>query len=508
MSLTRNIFANYASQIYVTIVGIVMLPLYIKYMGAEAYGLVGFFTMLQACFNLLDLGLTPTIARESARYRGGAMPVVAYRQLYRSLSIVFACIAVIGGTALFMMASAMSEQWLNIRSLPPTEVLGAIQIMAVCVAMRWMGGLYRGVISGSERLVWLSGFNAVIATLRFVGVLVTMSIWGYTPVVFFWHQLAVAALEVGVLLVMCHLLLPSMQGLSQRIGWSFRPIHSLLPFSLTIAFTSSVWVLLTQTDKLILSGILPLAEYGYFTLAVLVAGSITIVTGPISTALLPRMARLHAEGNHAEIRRLYNQTAQLVSVIAGSLAVTLALVAEPLLYAWTGNREVTEATAPILRLYAIGNGLLALGAFPFYLQYARGNLNYHLIGNIAMVVALIPAIIVAAMKAGGIGAGWVWVAMNALYLIVWVGYVHSKLEPGLHWSWLASNVFAILLPTLLVSLPLGLLRFDLQSRFYALLHAGSIAAACMLVATLASPLLRPAVLRAVGVGARQRKVRR
>ena len=197
MSLKRNILANYASQIYVTLIGVVMVPLYIQYMGAESYGLVGFFAMLQAGFNLLDLGLTPTIARESARYHGGAMSAVAYRRLYRSLSVVFVCIAVMGGTALFAMAGAVSERWLNIGSLPLAEVMGAVQIMAACVAMRWMGGLYRGVVTGSERLEWLSGFNAVIATLRFVGVFVSMLLWGYAPVVFFWHQLAVAALEIG-----------------------------------------------------------------------------------------------------------------------------------------------------------------------------------------------------------------------------------------------------------------------------------------------------------------------
>ena len=76
-------------------------------------------------------------------------------------------------------------------------MLGAVQIMAFSVALRWMGGLFRGVISGSERLVWLSGFNASIATLRFGGVLVSMWLWGYTPRVFFWHQFAVAALELG-----------------------------------------------------------------------------------------------------------------------------------------------------------------------------------------------------------------------------------------------------------------------------------------------------------------------
>jgi O-antigen/teichoic acid export membrane protein len=65
MSLKRNILANYASQTYVTLIGILMLPVYLRYMGAEACGLVGFFTMLNALFQLLDMGLTPTLAREN-----------------------------------------------------------------------------------------------------------------------------------------------------------------------------------------------------------------------------------------------------------------------------------------------------------------------------------------------------------------------------------------------------------------------------------------------------------
>lgn len=40
--LKKNIIANYASQLYSAGIGILILPLYIKYMGAEAYGLVGF----------------------------------------------------------------------------------------------------------------------------------------------------------------------------------------------------------------------------------------------------------------------------------------------------------------------------------------------------------------------------------------------------------------------------------------------------------------------------------
>ncbi len=47
MLLIRNITANYISQFYVMLIGILMLPVYIRYIGVETYGLVGFFVMLR-----------------------------------------------------------------------------------------------------------------------------------------------------------------------------------------------------------------------------------------------------------------------------------------------------------------------------------------------------------------------------------------------------------------------------------------------------------------------------
>src|SRR5260221_11087056 len=85
MSLKRNILSSYASQFYVTVIGIIMVPTYVKYMGAEAYGLVGFFAMLQAWFQLLDVGLPPTMSRETSRYRGGATDALSLRRLLRGV---------------------------------------------------------------------------------------------------------------------------------------------------------------------------------------------------------------------------------------------------------------------------------------------------------------------------------------------------------------------------------------------------------------------------------------
>lgn len=490
MSLKRNIIANYLGQIYVTLVGIVMLPFYIKYMGAEAYGLVGFFTMLQAWFNLLDLGLTPTIGRETARYHGGAMPALQFRQLYRMLSMIFAVIAVIGGGAIFLLADQVATRWLHIGSLSLDAVVISLQIMAISVALRWMGGLYRGVITGAEQLQWLSGFNALVATLRFVIVLPVMAYFGYTPLVFFVFQLAVAALEFIGLGLKSISLLPRTTQLSEPIGWSLQPIKPLFTFALTIAFTSSVWVLVTQTDKLVLSGILPLDAYGYFTLAVLVANGIMVVSGPISTAIMPRMARLYSEHQHEPLISVYRNATQLVSIIAGSAAITLAYCAEPLLYAWTGNAQLAAAAAPILRFYAIGNGFLALGAFPYYLQYARGTLRYHLIGNLGMVVVLIPCLIVSAQHYGGVGAGIVWMVMNILYLLFWVSYVHHRLEPGLHRRWISVDILWILIPPFFVVSLISLLHWTPVSRIGSIGYVIGIAIIALTCALLGSKTAR------------------
>ncbi len=70
--LKRNVAATYVGQMYLALIGIVLVPFYVNFLGAEAFGLIGFWTMLQTWFTLFDMGLTPTMTREAARWRASA----------------------------------------------------------------------------------------------------------------------------------------------------------------------------------------------------------------------------------------------------------------------------------------------------------------------------------------------------------------------------------------------------------------------------------------------------
>lgn len=491
MSIQRNVIASYTSQLYVTLVGILMVPMYVRYMGTEAYGLVGFFAMLQAWFQLLDMGLTPTLTRETARFNGGATDALSLRRLLRALECIFIGLGCVGAAIVIASAPAIASQWLQVEHLPLHEVSHAIMLMAPIVALRWVSGLYRGTVSGFERLVWLSGFNALIASLRFVAVLPYLMWVGAAPADFFQFQLAVAVVEVLVLVACTYRLLPPRPAVAGP--WQWRPLRAVLGFSLSIAFTGSVWVLVTQTDKLVLSKLLPLSAYALFTLAVLVASGVMVVSAPISAALLPRLARLAAEGKEGALVGLYRDATQVVAVIALPAALVLAAFAEPVLWVWTGDAAIARSAAPVLSLYALGNGVLALAAFPYYLQFAKGDLKLHLIGNLLFVLVLIPALVWATWRHGMIGAGVAWLSANMLYFLAWIPAVHGRFFTGLHGKWLGQDVAPVAGAAALAA---GLARSTIDwpaGRFAGLVLIGAISVAVLLAAASASSTVRAAL---------------
>lgn len=493
-SLKRNVVASYASQIYMAVIGILVVPAYLRYMGAEAYGLIGFYSMLQAWFMLLDIGLTPTMIRETARFRGGSLDALTLRRFVRTLEGIFVTVAILGAGAVMAGSNFIATSWLKVQTLPLKEVRHVIILIAFIMALRWVSGLYKGAVNGFERLVWLGGFNIVIATFRFVLVIPLFIFVGTTPIIFFAYQLLVAVIELLFLLMLTYHLMPAL-GAGRRIPWEWTPLKSVLGFSLTIAFTSSVWVVVTQTDKLILSKFLPLSQYGYFTLAVLVASGVNILSGPISGALLPRMTKMNAEGDEEGMIRLYRNATQMVAVIAIPASLALAFFSQQILWAWTGNAVIAQSAAPILTLYALGNGVLSMSAFPYYLQFAKGDLKLHLIGSALFVTALIPSVIWGTIHYGAKGAGYAWLCSNALYLIFWVPAIHHRFVKGLHRVWLLHDLAGIVILTLAGALIMQRFVPWPNNRSHLAILIGLLGGLLVMIAAAASSWVRQAVMR-------------
>ena len=485
--LKARLLVSYFGQTYISLIGVVIAPFYLRYLGREGYGLIGFYTLLQTWMALLDFGFSATLARETARYNAGQGSPAEYRHLVGVLSRVF----LVSGVAIAAVGLAASpwiaHAWLKASAIPVQQVTVAVAVMVVVVALRWRSEPFRSLLLGFERQVQLNAITGGFATVRYLGALIVLAFINRTVVAFFVFQLVLVVLETAAILFAAHRLLPTARLAPEDRHGMWATLRPFLKFAFSIAFTAVIWLLVSQYDKLLLSAILPLKRYGVFAIATVAAGGLGMLATPIGQVLLPRLTALKAKADEIEFRRIYRAGTTVIAALVTPAALMLGLFGREVMWVWTGDRAIAAEAAPILRWYAFGTGLQCFTAFSYFLQYAQGDLKLHVRGNAIFAAVLVPAITVAAYVYGPIGTGVVWFAANLFYVLAWTWIVHSRFAPGLHWKWLGRDILLVAAPAacLLVAARLSPWPWPASRledfAWLAALGLGSVAASALLV---------------------------
>jgi len=79
----------------------------------ESYGLIGLFAVMQAWLTLLDMGMTPTLNREMARFTAGAHSAQSIQNLLRSLEVIAICIAAVIILLIWASSGYLASDWLK-----------------------------------------------------------------------------------------------------------------------------------------------------------------------------------------------------------------------------------------------------------------------------------------------------------------------------------------------------------------------------------------------------------
>ncbi|WP_426141897.1 lipopolysaccharide biosynthesis protein [Pseudomonas sp. DWP3-1-2] len=431
-SVIRNTALSYAGQAYVLLVGILIMPFYLGHLGAEAYGLIGFFAVMQAWLQLLDAGLSPSLVRAVAHQQGTPASERNSGQLLRSFEIIFLPLTLMCCIAIYLCSPWIAVHWLNAKELQPQTLIHCISLMGVVIALRLYSTLYKSGIQGLEQHAWLNAANIIIATLRYFGGLLLVSVYSQDPTDFFRFQVAVGLIETLLFAGRAYQQMPTPHWLT---GFNWGLVKPVIPFAASMSFTAVLWIVLTQIDKVLLSEQLPLDQYGYFSLVALITTGIMMLTNPLVQTLLPRMTVLMAEGRRDDMHALFLAANRFVCTFLFPLAAVIALHAQPLVYAWTGDQAAAQWSQSVLCWYALGSAIMAVSAFQFYLQYAYGQMRLHVWYSVVSAVIAVPLMFLAIDYQGAYGAALAWFFLRIVSFSVWPMIVHTRLAPGIHGTW-------------------------------------------------------------------------
>jgi O-antigen/teichoic acid export membrane protein len=444
----RNIIANFAGQGWAALMSLAFVPLYIKYLGIEAYGLIGFFAMLQAAFQVLDLGLSQTMNREMARY--SALPEQAgeARDFVRTLEFGYWAIGAVIGVAVVVAAPFIAEHWIKAGDIPVNTVQRAVMIMGIVSALQWPLSFYDGGLMGLHKQVLSNSIKIGMSTLSSCGSVFIL--WKVSPTItaFFSWQIIVSAFMVAFFTMSLWRNLPPAD---RPPVFNQNLLRSIWRFAAGMSGISISALILMQLDKLILSKLLNLEMFGYYTLAGVVSGVVpTLLVGPIFNALFPRFTSLVAVQDEPALKLLYHQGSQLMAVLVLPVAVVLAFFSFDLVLLWTGSAKMAGTVSPIVSVLVVGMAINALMTLPYALQLSHGWTSIGLRINALLIITLVPMIYYMTLHYGALGAAEVWIVLNIIYMIIGVPSTHRRFLKGEMNRWFSVDILPPLSAALLI----------------------------------------------------------
>lgn len=421
--LKKNVLANFGGKAWSGLIQMVFVPLYIKFLGMEAFGLIGFFLMLQGLLSLFDLGLSTTLNRELA-CRSANVNVQETRDLVRSMEWIYWSIAIVIAVGIILVAPWVARSWVNAKGLPAQSVQHAIVLMGLVIAVQWPFSLYSSGLMGLQKQVLLNIIRVSMSTIQAVGAVLVLWFISQSIEAYFIWQIAIVGIQTVLTGYFLRLSLPK-SVVMPIFNWNLLRQH--WRFAAGITGIAAVAIVLTQTDKVILSKLLPLDQFGYYMLAFTLASALTFLVIPISTALFPILSELYVAGKTEELSRSYHNGCQVVSLFVFPAGVLFALFPQEILMLWTRDPRIVENAYLLLSLFAVGTLLNTVTTIPYMLQLAYGWTSLAFYKNIIAIIILIPLLCLLIHCLGAIGGAITWVLLNAGYILFEIPIMHRRI---------------------------------------------------------------------------------
>jgi O-antigen/teichoic acid export membrane protein len=423
-SLKANIIANFIGNVWSAVISLFFVPYYLYYIGAEGYGLIGIFTSLQVVLSLLDSGLSPTLNRELARLSALPNTEEQIRNLVRTLELIYWSLAFCIGLIAIGIAPILANHWIKPQILTISTVEYSFMLLGGGLIFQFPIGFYSGGLQGLQRQVQLNIIRVVFATVKAVGAFLSLKFIDNSVIVFFsWSFIINIINSITIALTV----------------WYYLPKHEKKPvfdklellrvkkFAIGMTGIALTSVLLTQIDKIILSKVLTLEQFGYYTVASTVGFIIFQIISPVTQSYFPQLSFLVVQNDQLNLKKTYHQACQLVTVLLMPASFLLIFFSEELLLIWTHNPQVVHNTWLLTSIFAFGTAMNGLMHMPYMLSIANGWTRLALVTNIVILIVLIPTTIFASIHYGAIGGASIWAIINCIYFLVTPNILHSRI---------------------------------------------------------------------------------
>jgi O-antigen/teichoic acid export membrane protein len=413
--LTKNIIYNIVGQGLVLILSLIAVRFIFRRLGDDVFGIIFFNLVLTTVLvSALELGISATIVREvSSQFDKDRQYVKA---LIGTASLLYWGLGLLLVTVIWVTAPLLVTHWVNLKSLDSNTAATILRILSATTMVALPKTLYASVFRGRQMMALNNAIDVGTSAAQQAGILLLLLVGGRVYMVAGWISISVILGIIAYIVVA-----------AQLVGWeTLRPTFSLAVIRRTIGFTGHMMVISvlslvhTQAAQVIVSKLLPIAEFGFYGFASSTVNRAAFVTTAVSQAAFPSLASLFAAGDRPSLVQQYRKLQDLVCYGTLPLYTGLCFAAVPV-YTYVFDAGVAQRLLLPTAFLALGMWMNTTITIPYMLSVAMGKPQIAARLNTYALIVVLPATTVLILRFGIVGA--------SLSLVVYHLFAYAYMVP-------------------------------------------------------------------------------
>ena len=412
--LARNAVMNFIGQGAPLLVGVITIPLIVRGLGTERFGLLSLAWVILGYFTVFDLGLGRATTKFVAEALGRGEEDQIPRLVWTAVTVqgVF---GILGAVVLVGITPLLVERILSIPPMLVQEATASFYLLALAIPVVLISGSFRGVLEAKQRFDLVNAVripsNTLVFLLPLVGLILGLQLPGIVALILvsrFVTLLALIALDFQVL--------PTLRGVST----SFGHFPTLLSYGAWVTITNIVGPLMVYLDRFLIASLLSLGMVAYYTAPFEAVTRFWIIPASLLTTLFPAFSTLGVVGHQERLEALFARSLKYLVLVLGPLILLLVLFAEEILQAWLGSDFAMQSTV-VLQMLALGVLFSSLSHIPYALLQGVGRPDLTAKINLLElpIYMMILWILIGRWGIAGVAAAWmIRAALDALLSFV------------------------------------------------------------------------------------------
>ncbi len=352
-------------QVLPLIVAFFALPLTVRGLGPDRFGILSISWVVLGYFSLFDFGVsratTKFVAEALGRNEHDRIPAI----LWTSLGIHFV-LGGLGGLLLLGLGPTIQSHILRVPPYLQSETTVTLKLMAAAVPVVVLGAAMRGALEGGQRFRAVNAVRVPTAALTYavpaVGPYLGWTLTQIIPVMLLSRVIAGLAYWA-----LCVRFVPA---LTRRFVIRRAEIGPLITFGGWVSISNTTGPFLLYFDRFLIGALLSMAAVAYYVAPYEAVTKLWIIPTSLATTVLPVFSALNTS-NPAAAQRVFSAGVRFTLIPIALIVMVVVTLAREILVAWLG-RPYADASTLVLQLLAIGILVNSLAYVPWSFLQAKG----------------------------------------------------------------------------------------------------------------------------------------